>query len=536
MATMTATRTATRTAREYLRVSKGKGRTARSITDQHRENVASEVDHGPWTWGEAYADTGSASKFATKIRDDFEKLLADLESGDFGNPGDVLVLWEISRLARETGRGVALVDACEAGGFLIHITTHERTYNPANYQDRHDLISGINDAEKESRLLSKRTQRGVDSAVADGGVHGKITFGFARQYAIVDGRSRPVKQYKDPVEGPLVIELFERVAGCNGRTRESIRTVEQDWLARGIVSRETKTPFTRQNLGQMLRRKAYIGIRVHKGTERPGSWKPLISRELWDAVQAILADPLRTSTTTSAVKHALTGVLRCAVCFGKVSLRPGGKAYDDRLVYRCYLHDHFTIDKEAVDGYMIGDADRPGRIVTFLAQPHIYSGPSTDEGNQLAELRGQLEAKQASVKAFEDADPETPAEARINGRKIEKLEAEIADLDKRIKELTPRRPVIALLNIEPGAAVGAVWTAWSSAPISVQREIVAHVCTANALGVPLIMRVKGTGQRLVSAQDRIVLAHGPEDVPGPASGGPVPRPDWSALMASRTAN
>ncbi|MFB8181406.1 recombinase family protein [Streptomyces sp. NPDC055966] len=141
----------TRTAREYLRVSKGKGKTARSITDQHRDNIAAEADHGPWTWGEPYKDTGSASTYATKTRDDFEKLLADLTSGAFGDPGDVLVLWGVSRLARETGRGVALIDAAEAGGYLIHVTSLDRTFDPRNYGDRHSLISGINDAEKEAR-------------------------------------------------------------------------------------------------------------------------------------------------------------------------------------------------------------------------------------------------------------------------------------------------------------------------------------------------------------------------------------------------
>ncbi|MCX4608886.1 MULTISPECIES: hypothetical protein [Streptomyces] len=62
------TEVAIRTAREYLRVSKGKGRTARSITDQHTQNLAAEAEHGPWTWGEPHKDTGSASKFATKAR------------------------------------------------------------------------------------------------------------------------------------------------------------------------------------------------------------------------------------------------------------------------------------------------------------------------------------------------------------------------------------------------------------------------------------------------------------------------------------
>ncbi|OLZ73641.1 hypothetical protein AV521_06215 [Streptomyces sp. IMTB 2501] len=77
------------------------------------------------------------------------------------------MLWEVSRLARETGQGVALIDAAEAGGYLIHVTSLDRTFNPRNYGDRHSLISGINDAEKEARLLSVRTLRGVNSAVGE---------------------------------------------------------------------------------------------------------------------------------------------------------------------------------------------------------------------------------------------------------------------------------------------------------------------------------------------------------------------------------
>ncbi|MFJ9626652.1 recombinase family protein [Streptomyces sp. NPDC101175] len=494
-----ATAVATRTAREYLRVSKGKGKT-RSNADQHRENLAAEADHGPWTWGEPYEDTGSASKYAIKIRDDFEKLLADLESGAFGNPGDVLVLWEISRLARETGRGVALVDACEAGSYLIHITTHERTYNPANYQDRHDLISGINDAEKESRLLSKRTLRGTNSALAEGRFHGKIPFGYARRYAIVDGRSRPVKQYKDPVEGPLVIELFERVAGWNGRERESIRAVEQDWLPRAIVSRDG-VPFSRQNLAQMLRRKAYVGIRVHKGTERPGNWPALIEPDLFYAVQDILADPSRKSTVTTKVKHVLTGVFRCSNCGGKVSVKPGGDAYDGRLVYRCWDRDCFTIDKATTDAYMIGDAERPGLIIRLLTSPYIYRAPADEESTELASLRGQLVGKQRTLKEFEDADPETPAAAELIGRKIEKLNAEIAELESKIKGLTPRPPAGDLLDLGPSAALADAWSAWESAQLAVQRALVADLLNPEMFGQPRVKRQKDSASR--APADRI---------------------------------
>ncbi|MET8243549.1 recombinase family protein [Streptomyces sp. NPDC005202] len=225
----------------------------------HRQVVVgAEAEFGPWTWG-------------TKARDDFERLTADLASGAFGDPGDVLVLWEISRLSRETGKGVALVDLCEARGYLIHITSYERTYDPRRYNDRHELITGIADAEREARRLSDRTLRGVNSQLSKGAPHGKIPFGYRRTYELIDGRPRPVSQEPDPVEAPLVQELFRRVLGGPDKAPESIRSVAMGWKRRGVVNRQGGVTFSPQNLRHMLMRKAYIGIRVHGGTERPGN-------------------------------------------------------------------------------------------------------------------------------------------------------------------------------------------------------------------------------------------------------------------------
>ncbi|WP_405969807.1 recombinase family protein [Streptomyces sp. NBC_00988] len=503
-----ATAVGTRTAREYARSSKGKGQRSRSTQDQHIQNLAAEADHGPWTWGEPYADTGSAWHKALKPNDDFLRMVADMRTGAFGPVGTVLVLWEISRLTRKTLSGVEVVDLCEEQGYLIHVTSLDRTFNPSNYSDRDTLITGIKDAEKEARLLSARTLRGVNSAVNavdDDGEpaarpHGKINFGYRRTYELIDGRPRPVSQEADPVEGPPVVELFERVAGWNGRNRESIRTVEQDWLKRGIVSRDG-VPFTRQSLANMLRRKAYVGIRVHKGTERRGNWKPLIEPALFDAVQVILADPSRKSTVTTKVKHVLTGVFRCSNCGGKVSVRPGGDAYEGRLVYRCWDRDCFTIDKATTDAYMIGDAEDPGLIIKLLTSPHLYRAPADEESVELADARVKLTTKQRSFKQFEDADPETPAAADLIGRKIEKLRAEITGLESKIKGLTPRAPMGDHLDLGPGAALADAWSAWESAQLAVKRALVAELLSPDMFGQPRIKRVADSTSR--APADRI---------------------------------
>ncbi|MFC5799843.1 recombinase family protein [Streptomyces formicae] len=108
---------------------------------------------------------------------------------------------------------------------------------------------------------------------------------------MIDGRPRPVRQYPDPAETPLVRELFERVAGWNGRKRESIRSVALDSERRKSVSREKGVPISAANMRPTLLRKAYIGVRVHGDSEHPGNWDPIIGGELFDAVQRLLADP-----------------------------------------------------------------------------------------------------------------------------------------------------------------------------------------------------------------------------------------------------
>ncbi|MEV6049733.1 recombinase family protein [Streptomyces sp. NPDC052107] len=491
-----ATAAATPTAREYLRVSKGKGRVARSITDQHKDNLKAGQEHGPWTWGEPYADTGSASKFARKTRDDFDRLMADLESKEFGEPGTVLVLWEISRLARETLMGVSLVNACENGGYRIHVTSLGHTYDPQNYGDRHSLISGINDAEKEARLLSVRTLRGVNSALDEGRPHGKTPFGYARDYELIDGRPRPVCQYPHPEDAPLVQELFRRVLGGPGKAPEPIRSVAMDWERRGVVSRQSGATFSPQNLRNMLMRKAYVGIRVHGGSERPGNWEPLIDPETFEAVQRLLANPERKTYTTANVQYVLTGTLRCDKCGGRMGVKKGTKR-QIRPAYACSAYGHLRIDKAETDAFLIGDAEHPGVILAYLSRPDVAAGLSAPgDSEELTALRADIAATRTTLEAFEAEDPETPAEARIIARKISTLETTIREMEERERALSAPNPLASMFDVGPGAA-----ERWAATEVTAQRAVAAFLLSPAILGQPHVRPVSDSPSEAVP--DRI---------------------------------
>src|SRR5260370_4955963 len=98
----------TLTGREYLRVSQDRSGRARSVEEQHGDNLRAGQVHGFLINGEAYSDVSlSASRYATKVRGDFARLLAALEAAQFGP--DVLLLWESSRRSRRVAQWASRV-------------------------------------------------------------------------------------------------------------------------------------------------------------------------------------------------------------------------------------------------------------------------------------------------------------------------------------------------------------------------------------------------------------------------------------------
>ncbi|MGH3528719.1 MAG: recombinase family protein, partial [Pseudonocardiaceae bacterium] len=125
-------------ARDYLRVSLDRSGRARSLEEQHADHAQVATEHG-WTLGESYRDESvSASRYSRKTRDDFARLVADLENGQFG--AQVLMIWESSRGSRRVGEWVKLLELCEQRSVSIHVVTHHRTYDPANGRDRRSLL------------------------------------------------------------------------------------------------------------------------------------------------------------------------------------------------------------------------------------------------------------------------------------------------------------------------------------------------------------------------------------------------------------
>jgi site-specific DNA recombinase len=81
-----------------------------------------------WQIAAEYEDAVSTSRFARKQREDWPRLLADIEAGRL----DVVVLWESSRGSRRAAEWMAFLDLCRDRQVRIHVTSHGRTYDMSN--------------------------------------------------------------------------------------------------------------------------------------------------------------------------------------------------------------------------------------------------------------------------------------------------------------------------------------------------------------------------------------------------------------------
>jgi site-specific DNA recombinase len=112
----------------------------------------------------------------------------------------------------------------------------------------------------------------------------------------------------DPVRGPLVAKLFEWYA----RGNVSLKELTARAFSAGLTHPRSGRKMTKSEIHRMLRNPIYYGDFLWKGKLYRGLHEPLISRELFDAVQAVFDQANRPRYTKH--QHAFTGLLTCGCC------------------------------------------------------------------------------------------------------------------------------------------------------------------------------------------------------------------------------
>jgi site-specific DNA recombinase len=235
----------------YCRVSSDPRGTGRSVSEQETECRAVCEREG-WEIATVFTDNDrSASRYATKGRPAYEELSRFVAAGK----ADVLVTWEASRFQRDLDAYVKLRELCR--GLNVLWSYSGRTFDLSRTDDR--LTTGLDAllAERESDQTRERVMRAVRANAVAGRPHGKLLYGYRREY---DGKTGAlVAQVVDEATAPIIREAATRfLAG------ETAYGIAQDFRNRGI-SAPRGGQWDLNQIKRTLTNPGYNGKRVHQG-------------------------------------------------------------------------------------------------------------------------------------------------------------------------------------------------------------------------------------------------------------------------------
>lgn len=464
----------------YNRVSQDKRKRSKSVGEQDVENREA-CDENGWTIGYVWTDNDvSASRFSSKEREDWAQLLDALRSGRF----HVLVLWEVSRADRRLVPWVTLVDVCRDLGVLIHITNSERTYDLRNDDDVQTLVHAGVAAAAEPERTSKRVQRDARATARAGRPHGRVLFGYRREYGIDGGGNRVlVGQFIDDIpreavaadgtttvytRAGVVREAADRVAAG-----EATYAVARDFNDRGIPTMQTSTlGWTQTKVRDMVINPAYVGRRVYQGVTLEGVtaiWPPILDVTIYETCRAIFADPARRREVSKAIKYLGSGLFTCGVCGSicRADLRRGVPYYTCRpqpAPPKGEKSYHVGRNLADVDGYV------QRSMWLRLARDDIAELLAEDAraDERMAAIAAEIAEKQGRLDEARDAYARSGGSVEGLMRIETLLEPEIQRLRSRLHEAR----IGPVLRGLVGVSLGVVEAEWWRRSLPERREVI----------------------------------------------------------------
>ena len=206
----------------------------------------------------------------------------------------------------------------------------------------------------------------------------------------------------DPERAPLVKQLFEWYA----TGQHSLKDIGRLSRQAGLGFRKSGTLIPATTVHKILRNRVYSGEFSWKGRRYPGSYQPLISKELYEQVQEVLDGRGARRPKRRRHRFAFSGLVRCGHCGCSMT----GETHKGRYVYyRC-------------TGYK-------GRCPEKYAREEAISGQFAE---LLRGLRLDADVKEFLTKALRQSHRD---EKRFHDEALARLSAEHDQLQKRLDQM-----------------------------------------------------------------------------------------------------
>jgi len=301
---------------------------------------------------------------------------------------DLLLVAKVDRLSRSIRGLTQLLDDLDTAGAAFRSATEPfDTATPAGRMMVQML--GVF-AEFERQMIIDRVIAGMERKAARGAwTVGSIPFGYT---------SDPKTSFLVPLplHAPLVAIMFDLYAN----QRLGARNIAM-WLNDHGHRTRKGHRWSHTSVLTVLRNRAYIGEISFRGRHYQAPHPHLVDRELFDRVQALLAERGESLAARAANSsdYLATGKLRCGHCSKRYV---GAAAIGNRYRYRyyiCHTHQRYGVDACPTDRLPADDLDRAllEALLTTLQRTDLIDRAAAILAAQLDGHRSHYQAQLASV-------------------------------------------------------------------------------------------------------------------------------------------
>ena len=311
----------------YLRVSNTSQVEGHSLDAQERLYIKLCKSKG-WVPAIVYREEGrSAHSESIKHRPQLQQLLIDADNGEF----DVVVVHTLDRWSRNLKVALDLMGQLERHKVGFVSITEQIDFSTPQGRLMFNQISSF--SQFFSDQLGVHVKKGQSQRAHEGKHLGGIPFGYQSCWINKGGERKrrcdpehPGAVHQIPEEAVATAELFKRYAtgtttlselaswlnGKGFRTRNKRRLPDSQGNVRALPRL-----FTTASVRGILHNPFFYGDIKHNGEVLPGVHEAVVSKEVFDLVQASLRRKNGRSTTFKAHparEYLLKGIIRCAYC------------------------------------------------------------------------------------------------------------------------------------------------------------------------------------------------------------------------------
>lgn len=408
-----------------------------------------------WSVAEVYSDNSRSAWQRSRKRPAWDRMLSDIKAGR----RDGVIVYHGDRLVRQPWDLELLLKL--ADDKRLPLASPSGTRDLQSEDDRFILRIEAAQACKSSADTSRRVKRAwkarAERGEAVGG--GKRPFGYGVPTGKTGKTGKPLYDVnqQQPEEAKILGEAVARM--LSGQSLGGVLA----WL-NTVSTTSTGNRWTGKALKNLLKSPRIAGLIERDGQLHKAVWEPIITREQWEDIKALLRrNGEQHGYPGRERKYLLTGVAECG-CGSRLRVKPsGGRNRKDSRLYYCpntECKQRVSRNTVHLDAYVSGRVLRLLNAKAFLdalhredAQPGVAAEITALERRK-AEARATLE----SLADHPEVDPVL-------------IVTSLASFDKKIAELRSRQATTQRQRLLARMA-GITREQWEAEPIDVCAETV----------------------------------------------------------------